>query len=148
LFINITLGTILIISGRQFVWSMVKGAMILVSAAASFWLMPYWQARAGNGGIGAAMLVAIAELGMLTAAIVLVPRGLMEGFMLADLLRAMIASGAMVAAAHFLAGAPLVVGLVAAPLAYLVAQLAVGGIGARDLSFLRDSARGAIGSRG
>jgi O-antigen/teichoic acid export membrane protein len=148
LFINITLGTILIISGKQFVWSMVKGAMILGSAAASFWLMPYFQARTGNGGIGAAMLVAVAELGMLTAAIVLVPRGLLEGFVLADLGRAVVASGAMVAAAHFLAGGPLVVGLVAAPLAYLAAQLALGGIGARDLNFLRDSARGAIGSRG
>src|SRR6202000_1433994 len=69
LFANITLGTILIISGKQFIWSLMKGVMILFSAGVSFWLLPYWQHRANNGGIGAAIMVAVGELGMLATAL-------------------------------------------------------------------------------
>jgi O-antigen/teichoic acid export membrane protein len=148
LFANITLGTILIISGKQFVWSLMKGVMILISASVSFWLLPYWQHRANNGGIGAAMMVAVGEFGMLGAAIVLLPRGLLEKSAVFDFLRAIVASSAMWAVGHFLGDFPLVVGIVLAPIGYLVAQVAIGGLGLKDVSFLRDSARSAIGSRG
>jgi O-antigen/teichoic acid export membrane protein len=148
LFANITLGTILIISGKQFIWSMMKGVMILISAGLSFWILPYWQHRANNGGIGAAMMVAVGEFGMLTAAVALLPRGLLERSAVLDFLRAVVASAAMAVVAHFVEGFPLVVGLVLAPLGYLAAQVVLGGLGPKDVSFLRDMRRGAIGSGG
>lgn len=148
LFVNITLGTILIISRKQFIWSLVKGVMIVLAAGISFWILPYWQHRAGNGGIGAAMMVAVGELGMLAAAIVLLPKGLLQMSALFDTLRAVAASAVMMLAAHFLEGFPLAVGLILAPVAYLAAQVVFGGVGLKDVSFLRDMRRGAIGSRG
>jgi len=84
-FINILLGTIVIISGKQLVWTLTKGAFVVIGAGVSYFAIPYWQARTGNGGLAAAGVTVGAEMGMLLVALMLVPRGLFEAASLIDL---------------------------------------------------------------
>lgn len=145
-FVNMALGALLVISGKQFSWALAKGAMVLGSAAVSYFAIPYWHARTGNGGLGAAMATVAAEGGMFAVAVALLPRGLVGGQALLDFARALGAGAAMAVVGHLLAGAPFALAMLCALLAYGGGLFALGGIRVSDLTLLRAAVRGAIGS--
>jgi O-antigen/teichoic acid export membrane protein len=148
-FLNISLSTIVVSAGRTMTWSIMKGFMVAFGAGASFLAIPYFQQKYGNGGMGAALITVIAEVGMLLLGLLLVPKGLLGRRLVLDLLRAAVASAAMAAAAHFLARTPLGVAMAAALIAYAVVLVLVGGIGARDLLLVRNTVGGVLNkSRG
>jgi len=148
-FLNISLSTIVVSAGRTMTWSIMKAFMVAFGAGASFWSIPYFQHKMGNGGLGAALITVVAEVGMLLLGLLLVPKGLMRGRLALDFLRAAVASAAMWAAGHFLGHLPLGIAMAAALTAYAVALILVGGIGARDLSLVRSTLGGVLNkSRG
>jgi O-antigen/teichoic acid export membrane protein len=144
-FVNMALGSLLVISGRQFAWALGKGAMVLGSAVLSYIAIPYWHARTGNGGLGAAVATVASEVGMFAFALVLLPRGLLDGRAILDLGRALVAGAAMAVVGHLLAGVPFAVAMVGALLAYGAALILLGGIRAGELTRLRDTVRSAMG---
>ncbi len=144
-FLNMILGTAILSSGRQLAWALSKGAMVVASAGASAVLIPWFQAHAGNGGLGAAWVTAGAELAMLFAALRLIQRGALDRGMFLDLLRAVVASAAMALPVRLLPGAPFPVIFAAACLTYVAVLALVGGIGASDVVAARKTVLAAIG---
>jgi polysaccharide transporter, PST family len=144
-FVNMSLGAVLIIAGKQFQWAVAKGAMVLVSAVFSYIAIPYLHARTGNGGLGAAAATVAAEAGMFAIALILLPRGLLGGRAVLDLGRALVAGAAMALVGHLLASTPFAVAMICALLAYGAALILVGGIGARELTLLRNTVRARTG---
>ncbi len=144
-FINIALGTVLVAAGRQLAWTICKGAAVTLGAAASFVVIPYFQARSGNGGLGAAAVTAASEFGMLAAAFALLPRGVLDLSAILDLLRALAASAAMAVIALLLGQTPFLIALACSLVAYLAALVALGAVGGREFAMLQHSVRGALG---
>jgi O-antigen/teichoic acid export membrane protein len=144
-FLNIVLGTALFASGRQLAWTFCKGAAVLLGAGASVLLIPWFQARTGNGGLGAVGVTAFAEICMLGAAFMLLPKGVLGWSALSDILRALGGAAAMVGTAQLLRGVPLLVSAPCALAAYALMLLALGGVRLSDLSMFRSTFRGAVG---
>jgi O-antigen/teichoic acid export membrane protein len=142
--IDIALGTVILVCGRRVAWALSKVVMLALGLAASVFLIPFWQARTGNGGLGAAAVTAGTEFGMLAFALALLPRGLVDSSFFAQLLRVVVAGATMPAAAYLLRGTPFGVQLVGALAAYGLALAGIGGIRAQDLSVLRDAFRARI----
>jgi O-antigen/teichoic acid export membrane protein len=143
-FLNIALGTVILASGRQMIWSVAKGATVAVSAGASFFVIPYWQTRAGNGGLGAAGMTAASEIAMLVAAIFLLPRGAMDRGTALDVLRIFGAAAAMAVGAHALSAQPFAIALGVALIVYAAALVLSGAVGGRDIGLVRDTLRSAL----
>jgi O-antigen/teichoic acid export membrane protein len=144
-FLNMVLGTAILSSGRQLAWALSKGAMVIAGAGASAILIPWYQAHAGNGGLGAAWVTAAAELAMLCAALRLIEKGALDRSMFVDLLRALAASAAMALPVRLLPGAPIALSFAAASLAYVATLALLGGIGASDVMAARKTLLGALG---
>lgn len=146
-FLNIVLGSVLFASGRQIAWTLCKGATVVLGAGASVFLIPYFQARTGNGGLGAVGVTALSELCMLGAAFVLLPTRVVGWSALPDLLRALAAAAAMFGVARILPGTSVLVAAPCALAAYALTLLALGAVRPSDLSIVRNTfRRGALGS--
>lgn len=78
LYFTILLGTAVNALGRQRVWALVQFACVGVSAALDPLLVPWFQQRTGNGGLGVCVATTTSEALMLVAAVALVGRGLVD----------------------------------------------------------------------
>jgi O-antigen/teichoic acid export membrane protein len=145
-FLNIALSTIVISSGRTMTWSTMKAVMVAVGAAASFPVIPYFQRSANNGGMGAAAVTVAAEVTMFLVGLFLIPTGVLEKRSIVDVARVVGAGAAMALASEL--PAPFPVRIAASLLAYGVALVAVGGVGARELELVRAVVQRAAASRG
>ena len=142
-YFSMPLGTAILASGKQRAWSIVQSLCVVVSLALDPLLVPWFQARTGNGGMGLCVATFVSELVVVVCGLLLAPRGIFDR----KFARTM-AFGALSGAAMALVGrlaAPLTVWL-AAPLAlltYIGVLLATGGIEREQLAALR----GFIGRR-
>jgi O-antigen/teichoic acid export membrane protein len=143
-FVNIALGTVILASGKQLPWALSKLVIVGISLAAAWFAIPYWEQHSGNGGLGAAGVTAAAEIGMLMAAAVFVPRHIVERSIALDALRVLGAAGCMAAVTHVLASGPWGVALAGSVLVYAAALVLSGAIGPRDLDLVRDTVRSAL----
>jgi len=148
LFANIILGTAIMAGKGRLAWTFWKGGMVLAGAAVSFFLIPFTQARFGNGGLGAAAVTVGAEYVLLTAGLALLPRGLFSLRELTDVVRAFVAAAAMLFVARLLAPAPFAVALIGSVLAYAISLVALGAIGTKDALLLRETMRSGLGRSG
>jgi O-antigen/teichoic acid export membrane protein len=136
-YFSMVLGSALTAAGRPRGWAVAQFACVLVSVVADPFLVPWFQARYHNGGLGICVSSVASELLMVAAGIWLSPRGLFDRVLGIQLLQTMVAGGAMVGAARLLSG---ITEFVAAPIsvvAYLACLWAVGGLGKDLLSILR-----------
>ena len=139
--VNIALGTVLLASGKQLPWALSKASMLLLTFVASFAVVPYFQQRTGNGGTGAAAMTVVAELGMTAAALLLLPRGLVNVRPWRDLGAPLLASAVMAVAGRLLSPAPFLLAMAGALAAYAVAVVAFGAAGRRDLEMIAEVLR-------
>jgi O-antigen/teichoic acid export membrane protein len=144
-FLHMILGTAILSSGRQLAWALSKGAIVIASAGASLFLIPWFQATTGNGGLGAAWVTAGAELAMLFAALKLIRKGTLDRSIFIDLLRAMAASASMALPVYAMPAAPMALKFAVAGIAYAATLALVGGIGASDVLAARKTLMGAFG---
>lgn len=72
---SMTLGYAITSSGRQRALTIAKVASMIVATGLELVLIPYFQRHSGNGGIGAALSLGVAELVMLVSTVALAPRG-------------------------------------------------------------------------
>ena len=129
-YFNIVLGTALTAAGKQVRWAGAQSACVLISLAADPFLVPLFQRRYGNGGLGVGVATVISEVMMATAALVLAGRGLVGGSLIRTLLRTLVAGAAMGAAALVTRGMWWPVSIAAALGAYAATLFAIGGVGA------------------
>src|SRR5688572_1855394 len=132
------LGCAILASGRQKSWAAVQSICVVVSSLLDPLLIPWFQRRYGNGGLGVCAAVLISEILMVASGVAMLPRALDKAFFVA-LARGCAAGLAMTAVALLLRGA--VHSLAAAPvavLAYGAGLWAVGGLKKEQLGPLRD----------
>ena len=120
-FVSMLLGCAIMAAGRQLVWAGVQALCIPVSLILDPLLIPWFERRAGNGGLGVCIAVDVAEILMVTGGLLLLPRGVLQRGLLADVGRALLAGTAMAAAGFLLRGLP-VLAIAVACAAYLGVQ--------------------------
>jgi Na+-driven multidrug efflux pump len=99
LYFSMILGTGIIAAGRQKAWTLTQFACVLVSALADPFLIPWFQRRAGNGGLGVCVSAVFSEVLMVAVGLALAPAGLIDRVLLRSFAAAVAAALAMVAVA-------------------------------------------------
>ncbi len=77
-YVSMPLGTILAAAGRQRAWAGAQFTCVAVSAACDPLLIPWFQDRTGNGGLGVCVSTAGSEVLMVAAGLWLLPRGVLD----------------------------------------------------------------------
>ena len=95
LYVDFVLATTLVSSDRQRELSFVSLGAIPVNILLNLVMIPYFQQRLGNGGLGAAIATVVTEVGIMAAFLSLMPRGLMTGFR-SEVIVKSLAAGAIV----------------------------------------------------
>ena len=140
-YINFVLAATIVSGDRQRSWSLVAAAAIPINVALNYVLIPYWQSRAGNGGVGAALATLVTEDYVMIAGIFLASRSVFGSLRAAPILKALCAGGVMggvILAADRL-GAPRAAGTIAAALAYGSALLALRSFSPAELRTIRST---------
>jgi len=113
---NILIGRFLISMDRQNPWTVVMAIATVATILLDIVLIPWCQARFGNGAMGGALAFVITELGMMIAGLMLLPRGSLTRTNLWVAARVILAGLVMMAAAwqfeHLFIGIPILVGAV------------------------------------
>jgi O-antigen/teichoic acid export membrane protein len=140
-YVDFVLVTALIAMDRQRQWSFVALAAIPVSVALNAVLIPFFQLRAGNGGIGSAIATNMTELCILVAALMLLPRdffGRTANWQPAKTVVAGACMAGAIAGARAL-GIPWPVQALVGGLAYCVAVAATRALQPDEIAFVRRS---------
>ncbi len=80
LYVDMVLGTTLLSSDKQRQQAVVALCAIPLNIGLNFLLIPYYEASAGNGGIGAAIATVVTECLIMMSMLYLLPRGILRGF--------------------------------------------------------------------
>lgn len=83
-FEDILIGTALLALGRATAFALVKIASILLAVGLELVLIPYWQQRTGNGGVGVSLALVLSEVVMLGGGVLLMPQGTLGKALLID----------------------------------------------------------------
>jgi hypothetical protein len=130
--------------GRQRAWSIVQCLCIVVSFVLDPLLVPWFQQRTGNGGIGLSVAMVISEFLVVICGLALVPRGALDRTVLRTVALALVSGAVMAAAAFIMKGR--ISPFIAAPIAgsaYVAAALATGAVTKSQ----RDAVLGALRRR-
>lgn len=141
LFIDVLFGNALTALGRATAFSMVKVASIVVSTALDLALVPLFQQRYGNGGIGAVAAFVLSEFLVFGGALFLMPRGSLGPAALVDMGRALAAAGVTLLLFYVLPPLPIYVGIPLCVMAFGICSLALGLLKRRDLELIQSLLR-------
>lgn len=132
-YLSMPLGTAIMAAGRQRAWSAVQCLAVGISIALDPLLVPVFQGRYGNGGLGLCVAAVVSEVVMVGFGLALVPKGVLDR-RLARLFGALFVSAAAFAgAAWACSGLPAVIGATAACAAYTLALWLTGAVDAQQL---------------
>jgi O-antigen/teichoic acid export membrane protein len=98
-YFTMPIGVCLIASQRQRIWAVVQSLCLVVSAGLDPLLVPWFQRKTGNGGLGICVAAVVSELVVLGFGIALAPRGIFDRKLARSLLLASLAGVAMGAVA-------------------------------------------------
>jgi O-antigen/teichoic acid export membrane protein len=143
LYFSMMLGTALAAAGLQRPWAMSQFVCVVVSAVLDPLLVPWFQARSGNGGLGICVSTVLSEALMVVAGVWLAPPGILDRSLVRGLGLALLAGGAMVLVARCLSGTTPFIAAPISVLAYGLCLWAIGGLDSEQLAMLRN----AIGRR-
>jgi len=115
LYFSMPLFTAVLASGRKRSTSLVQGMCVVVSLILDPILVPWFQKRSGNGGIGLCVAAGISEAFVVACGIALTPRGVFDRRLVRSLALSLVAGGVMTVVAHLLR--PYVSSFISAPLA-------------------------------
>ena len=128
LYFSMVLGTALGASGKQKGWAAAQAGCLIVSVVLDPLLIPWFQARTGNGGLGLCVASSVSEALMVGAGIYLAPKGLFTFPVLRRFALTFASGGAMIVAAKLLHSITPFVAAPVAVLAYLAMLVATGGL--------------------
>jgi O-antigen/teichoic acid export membrane protein len=84
IFEDVLIGTALTALGRATAFAIVKIGSVGVGILLELLLIPYWQQRTGNGGVGVSLSFVLSEIIMFTGGVVLMPKGTLGKGLLLD----------------------------------------------------------------
>jgi O-antigen/teichoic acid export membrane protein len=127
-YFSMPLGTTLVAAGRQRAWAAAQAGCVLVSFALNPLLIPYFQKRYGNGGLGVCIGQVTSEIFMVSVALWLTPTGVLDRSVAAAAGRAALAGAAMFGVAHLLGELSPFIAAPIAVVSYFGALWSIGGI--------------------
>jgi hypothetical protein len=131
-------GRFLIATDRQRQWVTAQAAMGVATVALDLALVPWCQRVFNNGALGGALSFVVTESVLLTAGILLLPKGSLTGRNASVTARGLLAGLAMVGAAWWLRDGFLLLPVVAGGLVYLLALWVLRAVPADELRYVRD----------
>jgi O-antigen/teichoic acid export membrane protein len=78
LYLTMPLSTTLLAAGRQRAWAAAQFGCVILSSVLDPLLIPWFQTRTGNGGIGVCVATVVAEFLMVAAGLYLLPRDIFD----------------------------------------------------------------------
>jgi len=142
MFVNILLGNAILAIGRaRTAFTAAKFVALTVGGLLDVILIPYFETRYGNGAIGLAISLTLAELIMTLAALRLAPDGIVERGQWRLAFAALASAAAMLAAGGLLRNAPLAIRFVVPLAAFAVAIRATGLFAVADGRRIWEAAR-------
>lgn len=140
-FVDILLGHACVAIGKARAFALAKVGAVIISTALDVALVPWFQARAGNGVLGVVVSLILSELVMITAATVLLPRGTLHRGIVSDIGRAVLAAAGGPILLMALPPTGVVVRGAIGAIAFMALSAAVGLVTLKDIRVLRDSFR-------
>lgn len=137
-FLNMVLGGALIAARRQKPLANAKFGALAVAVVLDAVLIPFFQKRFGNGGIGVALSLTLSEFAMMLAIIKLSPKGLVGGKMMLQMIFAVGAATAGLLVSMALAKV-FVLHAVVGLLVFCALSFALGLVSRKDLDFIVDA---------
>jgi O-antigen/teichoic acid export membrane protein len=132
-YFTMPLGTAILAAGKQRAWSIVQSLCVVVSLVLDPLLIPVFQRRFGNGGMGPSLVAVIGEVIVVGCGVALAPRSLFDRGLLRSFGLAFAAGVIMTVVALLLRGwNP----FLAAPLALLAYAVTLWGIGGLRKDYL------------
>jgi len=134
---SIVLGIAIAAAKRQLRYAVAQSFCVVVSLVLDPILIPRFERLAGNGGLGVSASVVVAEVAMVAAGLILLPKGVVDRSLGSTVARSAGAAVAMAAVGFGLRAWP----VLAVPLSiatYAVALWALGGLDREILDLLRD----------
>ena len=144
LFIDVLFGYALTALGRATALSIAKVGSVLLGTGLSLVLIPLFQQRSGNGGIGAAVAFVASEIVVFGGAAFLLPRRSLGLAVLMDMGRALAAAAATVLLLNWLPPLPIFVSIPTCVLSFTLFALALGLVRRSDLLLLQGIARARV----
>lgn len=135
-YFSMPIGTCLTSIGKQSLWALVQFACVIVSVVCDPVLIPWFQAKTGNGGLGVCVAIVLSEILMVAVGLYLIPKGILDAALGRRLGLSLLAGVAMAIAALTL-GAFDVNVFVSATLSVLAYALVLLALRAVDLSELK-----------
>ncbi|HXK12575.1 MAG TPA: polysaccharide biosynthesis C-terminal domain-containing protein, partial [Vicinamibacteria bacterium] len=136
LFIDILLGNIVYASGRGTTFAAAKIVSVLVGTGLDILLVPVFQQRTGNGGIGVVVAFALSEFVVFAGAVAALRPGTLQPATAVDVARAIGAAALTVLILHELGPVPPWVGIPLCAAVFAAASMGLGLLGRRDLAVL------------
>jgi O-antigen/teichoic acid export membrane protein len=136
-FVDVLFGHVITAVGRATGFAVAKVLSVVVSTGLSLWLVPHFQERLGNGGVGLVVAFAASELVVFAGCLLVMPRGSLDPGVALDVGRALAAAAATVALFRVLPGLHPVLGIPLCVAAYGAASMALGLMSRRDLGLLK-----------
>ncbi len=136
-YFSMPLGCCILAAGRQRIWALIQGVCVVVSAGLDPLLVPWFQERAGNGGLGICVSTVASEVLMVGAGLWLTPKGVFDRSFLKSALKVLLSGAAMLGAVWALKGINPFVSAPIALLSYGLCLWAVGGIDKDQVEILR-----------
>ena len=138
LFVDVLLGTALFAASRVKRFALAKIASVGVSVALDLVLIPVFQHRYGNGGIGVLVAFAASELVVFGCALTMMPRGSLSASSVLDGGRALAAGSATVLLARAAPGVPPSIGIPLVALLFCAIAYALGLVRRSDVALLTE----------
>ena len=144
LFFSLIPGSAILASGRQMLWSAVQGICIVVSAVGDPLLVPVFQGRFGNGGLGVCVSAIVSESLMIAFAMVLLRDLHLPRALAPTLWRALLGGAGMILLERALRGVSPLLTIPACVAVYFGIVYALGGIEREQVMLLRETLRGKV----
>jgi O-antigen/teichoic acid export membrane protein len=141
LFIDVLFGNALTALGRSTAFSIAKIASVVLSTGLDLVLIPWFQQRTGNGGIGAVVAFVASEVVVFGGSALFLPRGCLGAAVAVDIGRALGAGGLTALLFHWLPPLPIYVGAPACVVVFALCALALGLVRRADVTLLQTLVR-------
>jgi O-antigen/teichoic acid export membrane protein len=139
-YFSMPLGSALVAAGRQKQWAVAQALCVVVSFGLDPLLIPWFQQRYGNGGLGVCVGAVVSEVCMVTTAIIMAPPGIVDGSVARTVGKALVAGAAMSCVAWAMHDQNQYLSAPFAVATYAVVLWAIGGVDREQLDQVRQMA--------
>lgn len=137
MYFTMPLGSTLLAAGRQRAWAGVQTLCVLTSLVLDPLLVPWFQQRTQNGGLGICVAAVVSEVLMVTGGLWLLPRGIANRALAKSIGLTLVAGAVMAVVARLLSASPVLISAPCSVVAYLASLWAMGGIDEQQLALVR-----------